>query len=290
MIAAADGTQVRVLRFASRGAPGAPPVLFVPGFLSFIESWELVLAELVARSEVLYFESREKRSSVVGRNPRFGIGELVGDLATVVRVLGLGADAFDVVASCGGVATVLRAHATLGLAPRRMVWIAPVVQPAVPWLVVPLSWTLRGPLYGVLQRVTVAWYRRFLNPPTHDAFQHSRFMQVVTEADPSKVARGARALHGLVVDAELARDVAAPVLVLAASHDLSHRFEDAVALARLLPGGRLEDLGDFWRTHAPVAGRAIADFLAAPDPVDGACAAPSREGAGTIGGDAVSAT
>jgi hypothetical protein len=279
LVAAPDGVQLRVLRFRSRTRPAAGRVLFVPGFLSFIESWELVLMEIAERFDVDYFESREKHSSIVQRRSRFRIAELVADLGAAVRRLGLAAGEFDVVASCAGAATVLRAHADAGLRPRRMVWIAPTLRPVVPWVVVPLSMVLRGPLYVLLQKIAIAWYRRVLNPPGKDAFQHSRFMDVVSGADPFKATRVARDIYGLAVDPGLARWVQAPVLILAASEDLSHRFADSVRLARLLPGGRLRDLGAFWRTHAPAAGRAIVHFLTAPLP-------PSAGGRGDAAGAA----
>lgn len=261
MVATGGGVQVRVLFFASRTDPPAGRILFVPGFLSFIESWELVLAELRRRFDVHYLESREKRSSIVPAGSRFRFAELVADLGAVVRALALAPETFEIVAACGGAATVLQAHADLDLRPRRMVWVGPSLKPALPWILVPASALLRGPFYGVLQRLAVAWYRRFLNPPGKDAFQHSRFMDVVARADPIKATRGARDIYGQAVDPALARRVRAPVLILAASQDVSHPFADIVRLARLVPDARLEDLGAFWRTHAPAAGRAMAAFL-----------------------------
>jgi hypothetical protein len=257
-----DGAHIRVLSFRSRVQPAARRVLFVPGFLSFVESWNLVLAEMRHSFDVLYLESREKRSSQVHAHSRFGIAELVADLGAAIRHFDLRPGRFDIVASCSGAATVLQAHVSLGIRPAKMVWIQPALRPLLPWMVLPLSRVLRGPLYPLLQRIAVAWYRRFLNPPTRDAFQHSRFMDVVARADPYKTTRAARDIYHLNLDPELARCVASPVLILAASHDVSHRFDDMVRLARTLPDARFDDLGMFWRTRAPAAGRAIVRFLA----------------------------
>jgi pimeloyl-ACP methyl ester carboxylesterase len=264
LVATAPGVRLCVRQLRTRRPEGR--ILFVPGFLSFVESWELVLGELTTRFDVDYLESREKRSSVIDRRARFRIEDLAADLAGATTDLGLRPGTFDVVASCSGAAGVLRAYADGGLRPRRMVWVAPTLRPVVPWIVVPLSVVLRGPLYGLLLRVAVAWYRRFLNPPGRDAFQHSRFMAVVAGADPYKATRGARDLYARRVDAALAREVDVPVLVLAASRDASHPFAAIRRLTELLPDGRLVDLGTFWRTRSPAAGRAMARFLHADAP------------------------
>jgi pimeloyl-ACP methyl ester carboxylesterase len=262
LIATTDSVQVRVLEFHCRSRSAAPPILFVPGFLSFIESWALVVTELRHQFDVHYLESREKRSSIVRRDSRFRSAELVADFLAVVRALELSEGGFHIVASCGGAATVLEAYPALEVHPCKMVWVAPSLRAVVPWIVVPLSMILRGPLYGVLQRIAIAWYRTFLNPPTRDAFQHSRFMDVVMRADPFKATRSARDLYGLDLDPAGARAIDVPVLVLAASQDQSHRYADSIRLARLVPAAQFEDLGLFWRTHAPAAGRAMTRFLA----------------------------
>ena len=262
IVEGADGARLQILVFPSRRHPPATRILLVPGFLSFIESWELVVRELTACCDVLYFESREKRSSALPPGARFRIEELTADLGSVARALDLAPRSFDVVASCGGAATVLHAHAEGVLRPRRMVWIAPGLRPRVPWIVVPLARVLRGPAYGLQQRLAVAWYRHVVDPPSRDGFQRSRFLDVVRRADPRKTTRAARDLYGLRVDPELARAVTVPVLVLAASQDRAHAFAESVDLADRLPAGRLIDVGLFWRTRSPAAGRTLRRFLA----------------------------
>ncbi len=265
MVPTRGGVQVRVLSFASRTQPAAGRILFVPGFLSFIESWELVLAELMHRFDVHYFESREKRSSIVPAHARYRITELVADLDAVVVALALAPGSFDIVAACGGAATVLQAHADLGLRPRRMVWVGPSLKPRLPWILVPASLVLRGPFYGLLQRLAVGWYRRFLNPPGKDAFQHSRFMDVVARADPIKATRGARDIYGHAVDPAVARSVRAPVLILAASRDVSHPYADIVRLAGFVPDVQTRGCGRVL-AHARAGRRACHGVVSGCDP------------------------
>lgn len=257
------GVSVRLLHVPCRAQRPRGRILFVAGWMSFPDSWRMVLEALCESHEVYYLESREKNSSRVPRDARFRIQELVDDYRAVARELEVGSGKLDVVASSVGAATVIRGFGA-GVRPRRIALVSPVLRPEVP-RVLPLVLTVaRGPLYPLVRSLASWWYGLFIYRVSRDEFQNSRFRAVLGGAEPWKVLRGAGDIFDLKIRMEEVGQVDVPALVLAASRDPQHRAEHVAAIADQLPHGRCIDLERFRRTHSRAAGRAIADFLANP--------------------------
>ena len=259
------GVSLRLLQVPCRARHPRGRILFVAGWMSFPDSWRMVLEALRESHEVYYLESREKNSSRVPRDARFRIQELVDDYRAVARELEVGSGGLDVVASSVGAATVIRGFGA-GVRPRRIALVSPVLRPEVPSVLPPLLSIARGPFYPVVRSLASWWYGLFIYRVSRDEFQNSRFRAVLDGAEPWKVLRGASDIFGLKIRMDEVGQVDVPALVLAASRDPQHRADHVAAIAERLPRGRCIDLERFRRTHSRAAGRAIADFLSTPLP------------------------
>lgn len=243
-------------------------ILFVAGWMSFSEAWRMVLDELRETHEIYYLESREKNSSRVTRQARFGIEEMVRDYEVVAKKLGVEAGNLDVVASSVGAATVIRAFAS-GVRPRRIALVSPVLRPEVPSFLPLMTLIAWGPMYEVFKILAAWWYGLFIYRVSRDEFQKSRFLVVLNGAEPWKALRGARDIFGLRVSLEEVQKVDAPVFILAASNDPQHPAKDIEEIERSLPQGCYHDFKSFRKTHSRAAGRKIREFFGGEIPFGG---------------------
>lgn len=262
------GVSLRVLRVPCRARSPRGCILFVAGWMSFPDSWRMVLEALRESHEIHYLESREKNSSRVPHDARFRIQELVDDYRAVARELAAQTGSFDVVASSVGAATVIRGFGA-GVRPRRIALVSPVLRPEVPSVLPVLLRCARGPLYPLVRCLASWWYGLFVYRVSRDEFQRSRFRAVLGDAEPWKMLRGAGDIFGLQIRMEEVGRVDVPTLVVAASRDPQHRADHVAAIVAQLPHSRCIDLERFRRTHSRAAGRAIADFLTTPLPAEG---------------------
>ena len=62
-VSTSDGVSLLTIRFQPKNPSTFPPVIFLPGWGSLIDSWEIVLKKMTQTFEVYYVETREKSSA-----------------------------------------------------------------------------------------------------------------------------------------------------------------------------------------------------------------------------------
>ena len=62
-VSASDGVSLLTIRFQPKNKSAFPPVIFLPGWGSLIDSWQVVLKKMTENFEIYYVETREKSSS-----------------------------------------------------------------------------------------------------------------------------------------------------------------------------------------------------------------------------------
>ena len=191
--------RLRLLTIKSSSDTPSGRVLFVPGWMSFSDTWRLVIRELLSKFDIYYLETREKNSSEVDRDSSFGIDELAHDYKVVADdICGDGLELF-VVCSSIGAATVIRGFSQ-GVRPAALAMISPILRPEIPRITRYLTFLFGGPL-GFIGRALISWwYGLFVYRVSKDQFQYSRFLQVLENCDPWKMTRGARDLTGLRIE------------------------------------------------------------------------------------------
>ena len=65
MISVSDNVSLRVITFSPAKSTNLPTVLFIPGWISLMKGWKIVLKEMTKDFKIIYAETREKRTSQV---------------------------------------------------------------------------------------------------------------------------------------------------------------------------------------------------------------------------------
>lgn len=240
------GGAIRAYRLAAagRGSP-ALPVLFVPGWGGVIDGFYETLRAVDPAVELVYVETREKRSSRVDRHASFSMARIAADVAAAARVAGLEDGRFVLVGSSFGGAVAVQAladaagaggdSAALTLRPAVTVlydpmprlwiprWIMSFVAPLIPaWLLVPLR--------PALKRLVLAGMR--------EATQRRRTERFIDDAVLWKWRAAAMRLREWDV-ATVGPRAEGPVHVVNGSTDRFHDGAIYPAIAGALPAGRL---------------------------------------------------
>ena len=81
-----DNLQLFEVHFKPESPSKYPPIIFVPGWGSFIDSWKIVLKEMTKFFEIFYIETREKSSAEHSPEQSISIEEIGSDLARIVKI------------------------------------------------------------------------------------------------------------------------------------------------------------------------------------------------------------
>lgn len=255
-IAWARGRAILTVRHYPAGAAtGRPRIVFVGGWASTLFTWRYVLPPLSAQAELFYFESREKPSALISPAGDFSIAAMAEDLAGFLEAQGVAGPTLLVGSSLGAtVALEACGRLDCGLAglvlicpnrempSRRRLWLAQLVPDGLcPRLRRPLAWTLR----------CVA----------RDPQLATGLARAVEEADLLRLKRSLAAIRGYEMDLAPLAGIGVPTLVIGASHDKLHRYEDALAICAAIPDSRLKDVRSFASAHSRLAAQTILDFM-----------------------------
>lgn len=232
------GGAIRAYRLVgSGGAEPSLPVLFVPGWGGVIDGFYETLRAVDPAVDLVYVETREKRSSRIVRHAAFSMRRIAADVAAVARAAGFTDGGFVLVGSSFGGAVAVQALADRDVSPRPAVtvlydpmprlwiprWIMSLVAPLVPaWLLTPLR--------PALKRLVLAGMRE----PT----QRRRTERFIDDAVLWKWRAAALRLRDWDV-ASVGPGAAGPAHVVNGSTDRFHDGAIYPVIAGTLPEGRL---------------------------------------------------
>lgn len=236
-----DGFGLRVLRWRPKGAPTLPRIVFVAGWVSVVEGWAPVLRELAARAEVLYVETREKRSAELPdrrlRPADFSIQRMADDIVEACATLGADDGEALLIASSMGANAALEAIKHGRLRAHAAFMIAPNGEFHYPW------WghlLVRMPAagYRLVRPLVAAYLRRYRVNTAADPGQMRRYERTLEEAEPKRLRLSAQVAFRYRLWPAL-ETVRIPVAVAFASSDTLHGGCGCEEIVERLPRGRL---------------------------------------------------
>ncbi len=236
-----DGFRLQVLRWRPHRPTGLPRIVFVAGWVSVVEGWVPVLRALSGRAEVLYLETREKRSAELPkrrlRASDFSIPRMADDLVEACAQLGADDGESLLVASSMGANTGLEALKGGRLAVRAAFLVAPNGEFHYPW------WghlLVRMPAagYRVIRPLLAAYLRRHRVNTEADPAQMRRYERTLEAAEPHRLKLSARSAVSYRLWPRL-ESVTVPVAVAYASSDTLHGGCQCETIVDRLPDGRL---------------------------------------------------
>ena len=249
---------LRVISFTPAQPSTYPSIVFVAGWISLMRGWKNVLREMTKDFTVYYVETREKISSRLEGDAKFGVEDIGGDIVALVEQLGL--TEYVLFGSSLGATAIIDCYRSLKKKPVGLVLVAPNAVFRVPrsWkIIVTLFYT---PLYSLI-RPSVKWYLRMFRLNVEaDAAQYEKYCEALDAADPKKLKKAVMSVWSYKVWDKLV-SIDCPVLLVNASHDTLHEPENLRRIATGIPNAVQVDLGTNSQTHDKPVVEALRAFL-----------------------------
>ncbi len=244
-----EGHALRVIRFSPEQPPILPPVLFVPGLASVLDNFTGTLRELTRHALVYYLETREKSSSRLKGRADFSLPALARDVIASIQELELKTGEYILAGYSLGAAAILEGLPELPANPAAVILTEPNASfPFPSWLLFLARFAtfLYRPVKPFLK-----WYiRTFRVDMENDRELYDLNCRILDQADPKKISAVVRAISTYQARPQPPSEPV-PVLVIGASKDLFHNFDDSRGIAEALPGSTYLDMETNARTHGP---------------------------------------
>jgi len=250
MVSVSDNVSLRVIEFNPRQKTDRPTVLFIPGWISLMKGWQIVLREMTKDFHIIYAESREKITSQVNGKAEFSVEAIAKDIVKLVEIYKLKKDKYIIFGSSLGGTSILESYKELNNIPLCFALLGPNAEYRTPWwgkILIRLVWP---GLYNAL-RPFVKWYlRKFRLDIETDRAQYDKYCNALDAADPKKLKPAAKALSKYKVW-DILKDIDIPVLIIGASKDLLHEPQNLIQMDNMLPNSTFLDMETNTYAHGP---------------------------------------
>jgi pimeloyl-ACP methyl ester carboxylesterase len=241
---------LRVIEFTPSKKTNRPTVLFIPGWISLMKGWKVVLKEMTEDFHIIYAETREKISSNVKYTKDFSVEAIAGDLVKLIDIYDLKENEFIMFGSSLGGTAILESFKMLNEKPLCFALLGPNAEYRTPlWgrMIIKVFWIRLYPAF----KQFVKWYlKNFRLDIENDRAQYEKYCNALDAADPKKLKPGALALAKYKVW-EILSDIDLPVLIIGATKDLLHEPENLLKIDKMLPNSTFLDMGTNTLAHGP---------------------------------------
>lgn len=235
------------------------PILFVPGWISLMNSWRYFLPQLTAHKSVIYLESREKYSSRLSCGVSFTIADFVSDIVGAVEQLGLESGGYILAGSSLGATSILESVPELAAQPLGLGLILPNSRYDLPRHTQLLKY-LPAPLLPIIKGIAQQIVRRW-KMSARDHGQKERFFAAMSAANATKLRDSTLSLYQYSLNWQALRHIQTPALVIGATQDRLHNQAEVRRIAESLPNAEYADLSTFTASHSSQAARALLSFV-----------------------------
>jgi len=177
---------LRVIHFKPNCVPRYPPVVMIGGLATFIESFQGIIGDLTRDFEILYVETREKKSSRITGSADFNIETVAHDIVSVIKSLKLTHQHYILFGYSYGATVIVEAYRHLDVKPLSLLLLSPTPSFYYP------RWSLSlirvsVPLYPAIKQ-TAKWYlRNFVINSKEDNEMYRFTSYALDNADPRKL-------------------------------------------------------------------------------------------------------
>ena len=235
---------IRVYKISPKEPTQMVPMCFIAGFASSIEDWRWVIEGVTRKRTIYYVETREKDSSTYTKRDSFELNELVSDIDSVIKKLGL--KKYYLAGSSLGASMGL-IHAAKGKnKPKKMILLNP--RPAYKFSRIVIIATFLPSYFLRAIRHIISWVVPNIILRKGDIEQKRKAIRNVYRSDLGKVAKLVNRLNGFKITPVL-RYVPGEVLIIGASKDGGHGALDAEEIAARISNAKYMDIGTNARAH-----------------------------------------
>ncbi len=229
------------------------------GLASVIENFRPMLRQLTASFVVHYLETHEKSGGSLPPDADLSVAAMARGVAAAVDSLGVTDCEFALVGYSLGATVILETVPQLESRPSAIVLVEPnAAFPFPRWALLLARWgaVAYRPIVPLLK-----WYiRTFRIDTTRDAELYRITCRILDAANPTRICAAVRALASYRLADDL-RHISVPSLVIGASDDTFHNFDDSRQIADSIPASRYTDLQNNRRSHSREAAAIVDQFV-----------------------------
>jgi pimeloyl-ACP methyl ester carboxylesterase len=235
-------------------------VVFVPGWFSLPESWRSFLPHLVTHADVLYFETREKRSAILAEDASLDIGTYVDDLIALWESDLVRRDRPCFLAGSSlGAAVIIDSIDRLHPPPDAIALVSPnysFPMPAVAHLLKILPARMLPAVKAFIGPIALR-----LRVNRKDPGHATKFMNSFDQAEPHRLRESSLAVRRYVPDIARLQTYRNPALVIAGSEDRHHALDQVQEIVAQIPQVTFRELRSFTACHSSAAAKFIRQFF-----------------------------
>ena len=248
MVAISEDVTLRVITFKTAMETDRPTVLFIPGWISLMKGWQIVLKEMSKDFNIIYAETREKITAQVKNTKDYSVEAIAEDIIKLVDIYGLTENKFIIFGSSLGGTAILETYQRMKVKPLCFALLGPNAEYRMPlWgrILIRIFWIKLYPGF----KQFVKWYlKNFRLDIEHDREQFEKYSNALDAADPSKLKPGAIALSKYKVW-NILPDIDLPVLIVGATKDLLHEPKNLIKMDEMLPNSTWLDMETNTKAH-----------------------------------------
>mgnify|MGYP001416023735 FL=1 len=259
-IEVSNGIQLFQVHFKPKKITNYPPVIFIPGWGSFIQGWKIVIREMSKDFEIYYLETREKSSAIHKKEQEITIENIGDDIARVTALINLKDDGFIALGSSMGATAILDAMAEEKFSPSLAVLIGPNIEFNIPRFLIIILSIIPVQFYKVI-RPFAKWYmkKKYIDMDS-DSKQYDKYSYVLDNVHFDRTRRSALSFKKYSFETKI-EQIKKRILVFSGDKDILHNYERTVDMVRRIKGSKLINLKTNDKTHSEEMVRKMRDYL-----------------------------
>ncbi len=260
LIETSSQVKLKVISLLPNNQSNSLSIVFVGGLSTIIESFHEIVFSLSKSFPFYFIETRDHASSHINGDVDFGIESSAEDVVAIIKHLGLKDRNYILMGYSMGATIITDCYSLLKSKPRQMVLFQPVPIFHYPkWGIAIIRFIIKikaKPYHGIGK-----WYlRNFVINKKDDPEMVKISAKAMDSSDPYKLRKTAVAISEYEGWDKL-RSIDVPVLILVASKDTMHNYNDIMKMISLLPNCKHKDLETNKRTHSEEAAQIVIEFI-----------------------------
>jgi len=237
------------IHFTPKKLTKYPPIIFIPGWGSFIQGWKIVLQEMSKDFEIYYFETREKSSAKHVKEQKISIQNIRDDIAKAVQLHDIDDNRFIAFGSSMGATAILDGMAENKINPSLAVLIGPNIEFNIPRFLIIIITLIPTQLYKMIKPFA-KWYmkRKYIDMES-DSKQYHKYSYVLDHIHLGRTRRSALSFKKYSFEHKI-QQLKKRILVFSGKKDILHNYEKTLDMVNRIEQATLINLETNDRTHS----------------------------------------
>ena len=245
-ITVSDGTQIRLyLTTAPVESRNGYTLFMIPGWATIVPSWDEVLLEAMKYFDIVYFESREKDSSVLNKKTKNVMDRVSEDVKDVVAALNLDDQKLIPLASSWGAMLLADALAKKKINPYLVCFVGATSRISLPKGTRPLIPIAPPFVLTIIKPLLRSW---LINTQSENEEQARRYLRLLEEANAKKWKKVAK--HSLGTHWHLYEKIEQNTIIFGAEKDKMHSVEETRKIVSLIKNSTYLDMQTNKNNHS----------------------------------------